>query len=351
MSRWFLFLGFVFVGVLAASCTGNGGSAGDLPPSEVTTGAVALDAPEPVARFEARWFDWKEQAEQFVARCMAEAGFEYVPELPNPRERDQAESGALSVEPVGPQRLVPPADPKDLDRTRQTLEKIGYGVFFGEEAIMAAAPREVDSEVEQVGAKATDPNRDYVLSLGDAERAAYWLALFGDPAADDPSPGSCWGRVPAEVGPPPEREGVDPGRFREAEDRILGLVAADPRMLEAEGRFRSCVADHGYGFEVYDEAYTYVDRLAAREVRRLESEGVDLEPLAVSGDWSVVLPPDRLAELRHEEVAVAVTSWDCYVQEIVHVRDEVTADIEGRILEEEYPDVAVDLGLREAADR
>lgn len=317
-----------------------------------------LDAPEPVARFEVRWFDWKVRAEEFVARCMAEAGFEYVPELPDPREREEARSEALAVEPTGPQRLVPPADPKDLDRARREMEQVGYGVFFGEEALVAAAAAArgsggsaVEGADRSEGGEATpppaDPNRDYVTSLSDLERDAYWRALYGDPDAAEASPGSCWGRVAVEVGAPPRREGVDPGRFRQAEDRIVALVEADPRMLDAEDRFRACAAANGYDFQVYEDAYASIVELAEREVERLRGAGVDLEPLTVSGDWSQVLSPERLGELRREEVAVAVSSWDCYVAEIVEVRDEVTADIERRVLAEEFPDVAVDLGLRE----
>lgn len=245
-------------------------------------GAWDPDAPDPT----------RTEAEELVAACMAEAGFEYEPVTQMP--------SYVWVSPV-------------LPVTVEVAEEYGYGI-----TIEAGGPGS-GTEQWQTAPQPTaaEPaNRDYVDSLSPAARAEYESALNGDPGAV-PEEGAdvdvadlgCQRRGYYEVAAahtPPEFTDL-----RDEMDQVLLGVEEDPRVLDAQRPWGSCMAEAGYpGLGTLEDARTLVRSSVARFVAdtagRIDRTLGDTEYDAVEASV-----PDELAALQAEEIAVAVADARC----------------------------------------
>jgi hypothetical protein len=169
-----------------------------------------------------------ERSEQIITACMVEQGFEYTPQdysAPLPWMQDGE---------------VPPAgDPIEA------AAEYGYSIATWD---LAPAPDE-NARV--------DPNADYVAGMSDAERRAYDLALYGPGQGEAYAVGEepydwtkygCYGVSDHELGID-VREYFDDTPYRPLRREIEGMWASvddDPRVLEAERQWASCMADAGH---------------------------------------------------------------------------------------------------------
>jgi hypothetical protein len=190
--------------------------------------------------------DWMEQeraVQQAIATCMQQEGWEYIP-----------------VE--QPDGVYEYSEEDELERIkREGLGVVYYTLYQGSD------------EMEDPYADWVDPNWEYQESLSEAEREAYYESLYGteeEQSADmttevDPETGEeyqisygygagCQGEAYADV------QGDDPTQtpeFWEATEKyyteLQERVAADPRIVEANEDWVSCMVDAGHDYDSQDE--------------------------------------------------------------------------------------------------
>ncbi|WP_250443215.1 hypothetical protein [Actinotalea sp. C106] len=265
-------------------------------------------APEPgplEVYFEDLYSDWDSdegqaqmmRAEEIAAECMAEQGFEYIP---------QDTSGGASY------------SSEDLDvewGSAEFAEQYGYGITTDP---WGTGEEEPVAEEEWV-----DPNAEYVEAMSQSEQDAYYAALYGT----DPGPAEgeeeeweydwelagCQGLAQHEV-----YEGgdtADSEKFAALEDemtRMWEATEADPRLSEASAEWASCMADAGYPglAAVGDAEEAFYEELNAIQE---EAYGQDLGEDATAEEWEALDAAAREAqsELTPREIETAVADVEC----------------------------------------
>jgi len=236
---------------------------------------------------------------EFIAACMLEQGFTYIP----------MRGGRI----IWPNPGAVPAG------TRQWAELWGFG-------ISTRAPETQPSGFIPELASGQLTNRELLAEMSDAEWEAWHQALYGIGliSVDRPNVSRWmpmggfeeWADVPEQdLGCETRwqmhsREATTPTQFAALQTEMSHVAAAvqtDPRTLDLNARWASCMIDAGEGgwsnpqhpAEVLGSAYW--------------EDAVPAEVL-VTWDW-VAEPygppqPDR-SEFRAREIAIAVADWDC----------------------------------------
>lgn len=219
-------------------------------------------------------------AEEAVAGCMTEAGFEYWPEVPAvPTPGGQVESG-----------------PDELDES--WIATNGYGVSTGSE------------QVEQLDPSTVSRNQEYSGSLGLAESQAYAEALFGDSAtlaepaaggADHPGAQGCMATGYASVSPAMTTPAVD--ELFEELNRAYEALDDVPEVAAVDAEWSQCMVDAGFGglARPGDAQASIEAELGSLQSMVQVSDGV----FRLSSD------EDGLAELQRREVALATADHAC----------------------------------------
>ena len=164
--------------------------------------------------------------EHVVAECMAEEGFDYTPVDYSEVEFDVGT--ALDLQPG----------------STQFAEQYGYGI--------------TTDPFTSGTADVTDPNEAYVAAMSDAERDAYWTALYGagyaDAGATDEDEAvtdfawqqaGCTGRAQQEV----VASGIQDDSFAALQADLVQMLAdadGDPRLAQAGADWSACMLDAGY---------------------------------------------------------------------------------------------------------
>lgn len=358
--RRFLAL-LVLLSVIAAACGGSteGSSDGDTAtdagssnsetPSEGGTAAAStLEEFFGWGEFdESEWQEQDRQVEEMVAACMAELGWEYIPVDHTTTEY---------------------FDPFEDVGEAEWAARYGYGAttFILEDPWL---------EEEASIPEWTDPNEGYVSSLSDIERDQYFEDLYGafDEPEIDPDTGEyleedfffdpengCYNQASAEVyGLGPEVEGSEEdfeavfGLFEQLEEQI----AADPRVIEAEGKWSECMADKGFAYDRPQDAAEHFYMEAERFWRIQEDAWVD--PFdgwseAEIEEWFLNTPPEEqddffasfeygpsfdeqttaeIEALSKEEIETAVADFECS-EEFRELQMEIREEYEGRFIQE-----------------
>jgi hypothetical protein len=184
--------------------------------------------------FERKELETRSAREEFIAVCMAEAGFTYHPDAPQAAsQRDELDSFGIS--------------------TNVTLDS---------------------------GAATTSISRNdaYVASLGREERRAYEVAMLGELAITDAvhdgtvftpeelaDQGGCRNEA-ALVGATSTDRALATAFSVELEE-LAALVSADPRVLQAQQDWATCIAREGFPFqtpaEIQDEIVLRLDTALA----------------------------------------------------------------------------------------
>jgi|GEM_PF-1839945 len=284
------------VGTALAGCTG-----GDTEP-----------APSELLAYEARiWGELdspsgdprQREAEEGIAVCMAEAGFEYTPEV----APDQHQYSG---------QIVP---------TREYAAEFGYG------ETIAPAPGVTPSRwAFQIGdIPGQAENISYRAGLSAQAEEEYWTAMNGDVEPEDadaaaPEDFGCRGRVFAEV----YADTMVPEAFREAETAIRQSwrdVEAAPRVTVAVDRWIDCMADAGYP--------GLTDRYGGQG---LVNDAANAFPAPGDMPFEEIAEvyATELAEIQDYERTVALTDVACLEDTDFYATwDQVESEIHSRVVE------------------
>lgn len=272
----------------------------------------------------------RQQVQDLVAVCMKDAGFEYLPFVP-----------------------TAPAQQPVLEGDPDWAATYGYGIS----TVDAAMPDPAD-----------DPNTAITQAMSEAERAAYFEALFGSSpqmtgplvelSAAPPAGALPEGRPDNSSTPPVEDTDAIPGCFPQASAQVYGepevvdlqefdalfealrdlqaSVAQDPRLTPLVTAWADCMADAGHpGWSGIDDARNSIMSRWA-DLNGWEFTPMDGSGGSVSVDGSdVVEEPDpaQVAELRTDEIALAVIDLGCR-GDYQAVRQEVQAELEQEFVDQ-----------------
>ncbi len=252
------------------------------------------------------------RAEELVAACMAEAGFEYHPMIETP-----------SYVSISPQ-----------PRSVEDAEDFGYGLSI-EWAPGSGTGRWPASPQETAAERA---NREYTESLSAAARVEYDRALMGDLGAvldeefDPATDAGCTGRAYDEAG-----RTVRPPEFAEvieAMDQAYWQAEEDPRVVDARRGWGPCMAEAGYaGLDQFVDANALADSMVS-SFRTANADRIDLSLAESQYDAIEASVPEELAELQAAERALAVADMTCRESSgYDRVHREVTAEYEQQVVD------------------
>lgn len=231
--------------------------------------------------------------ETFVAECMGEQGFEYIPFVP------------------APETTVPtrPSEPLDAEAALEQARLTGYGIVEDSRAAAAQVPDE-------------RPNDVLRAALSSSERAAYDLALDGFerdgndqlvvdengntvelPGAGETCREKSWEHVEQVRPPTPSALSEDPVfiELNEATGDVTDRVTSDRRTSDLNGDWSTCMADAGYpGLVEPFEAW----QLASESWSDWFGENADV-------DGNVPLDDPEVARLEQQEITIAVDDATC----------------------------------------
>jgi hypothetical protein len=239
------------------------------------------------------------ESEQLIAECMRSEGFEYVP---------------LTDVYVPPQLDDAWALPED-----EFSAAYGYGI--------STILPDVD--------RPTDPNEAIREAMTPAEDEAYRVALHGAQAngwsGETPPPLSesgCAGKATAEVYGNLDEYGRDP-QWEALTSDLSALdmrIDDDPRVIEAEQAWISCMADAGFsGPDDISGGHT----LVANRVDEL----LGIEGSEAHLPWNEA-DPEALRELQQYEIAVATADRACKIEHFDDVFRKARFELEAEFVEQ-----------------
>jgi len=284
--------------VLVAACSAP-------EPAPPSPSAPWSPAPSELDAFEDRIFGVSEPgeqdprpraAEEGVADCMTDAGFDYHPQVLETRF-------SYSTPAV---------------MTREHAARSGYGETI--EPARGVPPARWAPQGDVPGERA---NIEYRESLAPEDLDEYWVALLGGESTEGANGGpGCHGLVMAEV----YADVVVPEEFRAAQTALHQVgraIEADPRVTGRVDRWRACMAGAGYpGLEARTDPVLRV------------SERADALALPAGGPFEEIteLHASELAEVQDFERALALTDASC-LEEVgfYEVWDEVRTELRDRI--------------------
>lgn len=276
-----------FLLVLTACSSPNATSSEEEPPSPLAEYLNAvwggdLSEEEQQARFEKE----DRQREELTAECMAEEGFDYVPNV---------QTGSLSFGSADDWR------PDDRD----WVEKYGYG--------MVDSPgSDVPPDEEYV-----DPNADYVNSLSENEQEAFYEALYGPPVPEDQTnddgsyewdweTAGCYGWAQNEMSQEDPTQSDEFAPLMEAMDEFWTGLPTRPEFVELDAEWSTCMDEAGFpGFAAQTDAQeSIIEEQNAYWESNPEAPGMD---------------DADMKALQEKEIELALADLDC--REEVDYRD------------------------------
>ena len=281
MNRSLVVLAVAGAAALAlAGCTGSPEAETpqpqDSPLSKIMSAAYGFTGDEDAMqeKFQAQ----QKEAEEFVAQCMSEEGFEYIPNA-------QSYSYYSGGDEWNPE-------------SREWVAQYGYGAlnFPG---------RDEQPDMEDMP---EDPNQEYVMSLSMSEQEAYYAALYG-PGPDESEmnedgsyewrweDGGCYGWAQHEVTGEQLWESEEHKPLFDAINKFYETAQTAPGLDELNAAWSSCMADAGYpGFAAQpDAAQSIYDEL--NEYYESQTEWIENDP--------------ELAALGESEIEIALADLDC----------------------------------------
>ena len=188
---------------------------------------------------EERYREDEREREDLMAQCMSEEGFEYIPNL----QSGSFSSGGMEWEPD----------------SREWVSQYGYGM------INYPGRDEPMTEDQYV-----DANSDYVESLSESERNAFYEALHGPGpdeetmASDEPmewdwTTAGCYGWAENERGVEDPFSSEEHAPLMEALNKFYEDAMNSPEFAEIDAAWASCMTDAGHpGFSTQYEAQNSV---------------------------------------------------------------------------------------------
>lgn len=238
------------------------------------------------------------EADVFVAACMAEAGFKYTPiDYSDPKYG-----------------LTKSLDDKPVNNAddREWVVQHGYGWNYFDDPTTESSTDEVTDDPW-----ANDPNALYESTLSETGQMEYRKALFGDEPSIDLSDeelgnteynwedAGCQGAANHEI---EGKIGIAQNELfddlREAMEELYYLPPGNPAFAALDAEWASCMADSGFGdfknpAEASETAMELYDELVISGALHVDPDGV-ARPLRE--DVSAILK---------EEIKIAVADFDC----------------------------------------
>ncbi len=271
----------------AAAC--GGGSASS---DKGSTGGRKLPGIKEFGLTEEQYAAHIEEVQALIAKCMAEAGFEYIPA--------SVQQVALAQANVRKQGSV-------LAK-RKYKEKWGYDVTT-----------RYENKVKNI--ELGSRNLRYIQSLSEADKIAYERALYGDdPNAtfaftfdeeDFSTTGGCTRKAVEQVF---TKEQLSEN-YQHPKDI---LIEKDPRVIEANANWVACMQSHGY------DGYLDQDEIIDEFEERFQALVGDQDPRTLTGSKL-----QRLKKMQREEVAISLADLDCETKYVDSVIREVEIEIFG----------------------
>jgi hypothetical protein len=308
-SAWIALAAGAFV---LAACGGGGGDAGAGPRTlrELFEG-----------RFDAEAMARQEEA---IRDCMVAQGFEYTP---------VDRRGDIQIREV---------NLEDEEWVRQN----GFGITTN-----------FPPDRDQQPSEENDPNRAYRQSLSAEQQEAYDRALFGEsrdvpgngPVTSGASGGPGFSTFGGEGGclaQALEESGADFGdsALDDALQELEEQIRNDARVIEANQEWAACMSDRGYTYASREEA---IEDIASRfrEIIGAETPGGDEDEggiaIIIGGDPNAEYDQEALAELREEEIAVALAAFECGKDSIDGVLREVREEYEAQFIDQ-HPELTAE---------
>ena len=240
------------------------------------------------------------QAENKIRDCMKAQGFEYVPVDPGAQQAAMVGRSGMSTE--------------EFER------QYGYGITTLYE--------------QRFTQTVAGPNQEIRAALGEAERAAYDAALFGDdPTAtfqlaldngDFTRLGGCTKQATAEIFGGTAVIQTLQSLLDEVDEKIF----SDARMVKAVEKWSKCMGDAGFRVSEPDE----VDAILEQKLE--EIVGPPEERVAPVPGQEPPYDADALAALQREEVEMVAADVACEKKHLVGVEEKVSAEHQTEFREE-----------------
>lgn len=273
-------------------------SDGELTLNDFIPGAVVFKE----ANAEEQGLRQEREAQDKIAACMAEQGFEYVPYV-----RTQDQDGFAMP-----------------DTQEEFVELYGFGVA----TMMLDEQRPDDVDIEAEMAK--DPNNAIVEAMTDPERDAYYAALHGELDQEElegPTDGSP--QVTTALSEPTGcqnaayEETFNPNQAAEIEfceqfgpmmEDLYSNLDSDPRLAALEGKWSECMAENGFDLTGEQDAQIFLLR-RPEEVGAITNLEIDPQGNGWGYGGGEIEPgsPVEVAvrEIASEEIAMAKISFAC----------------------------------------
>lgn len=266
-----------------------------------------------------RSYEQNVRREELIAQCMTETGFQYIPVIP-----EQA-----------PTPPPPAANVAEVYRPndRTWVAEYGYagirspweGIDMGN--VIGGGPALITR----------DPNQDYIDSLTDAERDAYFIALWGPPVEPGDQEGlsqaemiaqmGCWGWAQHQVAASNPQELMRSEQFAplfESINQFRQELPFRPEMRELNHDWAVCMEAAGHlGFNYQSDAQ--------------QTFWNELTEFWNNWDWNRGEPTldnsPELAEMHQREIDLALADFDCRLSTNFQARqDEATTAAEQQFI-------------------
>lgn len=240
------------------------------------------------------------RAENLIRDCMQAQGFEYVPVDPAAREAELVGSRGLTDE--------------------EFNDQFGYGITTLFE--------------QRLQQSESGPNQELYAALGDAEKAAYDRALYGEDktatfavgldTGDFSRLGGCTKEAANEVFGGAAFVADLTAKLDELDEQIL----ADARVFEAIEKWSACMGDAGYDLADQDEVDVLLENQLEAIVGPLET--VTATPPGAEPAYDV----QALRALQREEVEMVRADIRCEEKHVTAVEEDVRAEYEREFREQ-----------------
>lgn len=244
------------------------------------------------------------KAEEEIAKCMQEQGFEYI-----------AYTGNMGFG-IGTDTEDLPAE--EQHGTKEFAEKYGFGMLSWPEYNESDLN---DDEFEE------DPNWAIQEQLSDSEREAYEIALYGDYATSTQDDGieitesldnGCQGKAYNSIGGIDFTELAQNPTYQSITEKLDLLYSEDTlsqnsRYIEASNAYYSCMADRGFPEVTEDnDAWTAFDTMYMEFTEEVEPDWENMtEEEMMNFDYPDITQLPGYADLQQKEIDLAVADFEC----------------------------------------
>lgn len=350
---------FVVLSVVLAGCgSGSDGAAsGDsetyVSPISEFLGVESIDWESPEGQ--AKIIDDQRKANELIVVCMAEQGFEYIPD--NPDQMISFES----------------TDSEGLEwGSQEWAAKYGFGVTTQRWQQSVVGPELVGMADDQYqGQEYVDPNAEYMESLSEAEQMAFQEALWGnDPGYEwdesltdeenedamnefysDYVPTGCQNTAYNDQ----NKEQAFYTEFGDEMQSMWESVESDPRLEAKQADVKACVEDKGLVYidenEIWQEWEDEMNEIEAfvtypgmdlteddyNTMSEQELNAIYNEPATMTDEGKALL-----AELQAKEIPLAVASIECGGgwENLSDLYTEIQAEYEQKFLDDNADAIA-----------